>query len=183
MSSIFGWSYPPGCSSAPYDEESAFDLADGDTIKGYGRVQHGLNGKDADLDYGGQNRVSEAWWMEGGTISISGHRYASICPGEHWDDQLMDAATELVIDCGYPGEWDGDYWVIGEDYSLSLTLDWDDEKTEEENLKAARAAAVSAISEDSAAFESAMTALAKSMDTLPSERRVWRKLHSAAKGE
>ncbi len=47
----------------PYDAPEAIDLTDDKTLKDYGRRQHGLNGKDADLDKDGQTVITEAWWF------------------------------------------------------------------------------------------------------------------------
>ena len=160
--SMFGWSYPPGAAndpSAPYNqEEEPLDLREGRTIKGHGRGD-GLNGKDADLDASGQNIVTEAWWFSDGVIRIRGRRYASIVPPEDATDEQMNIATGLVCDCGYPGEWDGDYWVIGEDYELAGIYDNDDKLDDAANFLAACDAAVDTINRDSKAFETEMAHL------------------------
>ena len=166
--SIFGWSYPPGAANDPYapynQTEEPIDLTDGYTIRGYGRSQHGLNGKDADLNYGGQNKVKSAWWFESGKIQVDGTRYASIVPNDEVGDDLLDIGAELVAGCGYAGEWDGDYWVVSEDYSLTLQLDWNNDLTDERNIEAACQFTVDAISKDSHAFETAMAELAKDVE-------------------
>lgn len=160
---IFGWSYPPGAANdpnAPYNQTDVpLDLCDHNTIKGHGRRGHGLNGKDADLDVGGQIRVNEAWWFDSDEIQISGRRYASIVPGEEWTEAQRDIAQELVCDCAYPGEWDGDYWVLGENFTLTVPCAWNDEESDEANIARACQAAVTAIEADSAQFEAAMTQL------------------------
>lgn len=168
--SIFGWSYPPGAAGdpfAPYNQtDEPLDLREGKTLKGYGRTDHGLNGKDADLDEGGQNVVREAYWFDSDTIHIVGSRYASICGSEDWTEAQWEIATEIVCDAPEPGEWDGDYWVLTQDYELHVTCPWSDDETEEENIKRACAAAHDAICEDSKAFEESMSALSKAMNSI-----------------
>ena len=79
----------------------------------------------------------------------------------------MDVAQELVCGStswtGYSGEWDGDYWVMGEDYDLTGTLTWNDELTDEANIEAATAYCFDLIAKDSTAFENAMTELSKAV--------------------
>lgn len=166
--SKFGWSYPAGAANdpfAPYNQtEQPLDLADNYTLKGHGRKGHGLNGKDADLDYGGQNKVNTAWWFEDGKIQVDGTRYVSIVPNSNASNEQLNIAESLVIDCGYGGEWDGDYWIISESYSLNLSLDWNDELSDEQNVEAAIDLALTAINKDSEAFESDMTELAKEVE-------------------
>jgi hypothetical protein len=153
--SKFGWSLPPGCGTLPGEEEQAIDLAEDQTLKGYGRRGHGLCGKDADLDEGGQVIVNEAWWFECGTIKVSGYAYASICPedsdefgNEYEYDEYMNVMQEVVSGCGYPGEWSDDYWVLRLDYELKCDFEWDDTKSDEENTEAATRRAYDLITED-----------------------------------
>ena len=146
---------------AGLNDEQPIDLQDGRALKGYGRAQHGLNGKDADLDYGGQNYIKSALWFEDGTIHIEGRRYASIVPCDGASDEQIDVATAIVCDSCAPGEWDGDYWGLGEDYSLDLHLDWNNGKSEEENIDAACRPASDAINADSEDFENDMAETAK----------------------
>lgn len=166
MNGIFGWSYPPGCSGPPDNDAPPIDLTDDRTLKGYGRRQHGLNGKDADLDPAGQNIVKEAYWFEDGTIRISGHRYASLVPDSEATDGELDIYTELVCGCDYPGEWGGDYWVLGEDYALTVTHPWNDDLADEANIVAATVVAFNAIDIDSQAFERAMSELNEAFETV-----------------
>jgi hypothetical protein len=182
---IFGWSLPPGCGTLPGEEdEQPIDLREGKTLKGYGRRDHGLNGKDADLDYGGQLVVKQAWWFEDGKITIDASGYAAIVPREYPEDgetqehfdRYMDMATEVVCGGpGYSGEWDGDYWVFSNPFSLTLQLDWDDSLTDEENIDAALALAYDALEKANAEFEREMTQLAKDINALsPDEpRKPW----------
>jgi hypothetical protein len=159
--SMFGWSLPPGVSTLPGEEpEEPIDLCEDKTLKGYGRRGHGLNGKNADLDAGGQNVVLSAWWFVEGQIEISGQRYAVISPCEEATEEQMGIATEIVCCTSYNGEWDGDYWVMTEDYSLLIQHEWDDDLTVEANTEAALAACYDAIRADSAEFEKVMAELA-----------------------
>jgi hypothetical protein len=111
MSNIFGWSYPPGCHSVPGDESQAVQLHDDRTLKGYGKRGHGLHGKDADLNPGGQIVVDEAWWIDDGIVRADVTCYASLVPGEDWTEEQLDSAYETVAGSDQAGEWDGDYWV------------------------------------------------------------------------
>lgn len=170
--SMFGWSLPPGCGTLPGEEESATDLAEDSTLKGYGRRGHGLCGKDADLDYGGQVVVKEAWWFADGIIKVSGHAYASICPAEAYEfgsepeyDEYMECMHEVVCGCGYLGEWSDDYWVLHLDYDLKCDFEWDDAKSDEENIEAACSRAYDLIMEDKEvkAFQDEMEYCSKAM--------------------
>lgn len=125
--SMFGWSYPAGAANdpmVPYNQtDEPIDLTENKTLKGCGRRGHGLNGKDADLDYGGQNVVNSARWFAEDHIEIEGRRYAAIVPREDWIEEQLDSAQELVMGCDRAGsEWDGDYWVFSENYRSRRTL-------------------------------------------------------------
>jgi hypothetical protein len=81
----------------------------------YGRSGDGgtvlLNGKDADLDRGGQVKVDVLGMDEDGYMHADVSCYANICPPE--DGALADIATEIVCgDWGFPGEWSDDYWAF-----------------------------------------------------------------------
>lgn len=149
-----------------FADEEPVQLHEGGTIKGYGKRQHGLNGKDADLDYAGQNWVDEAWWFSD-RIEISGYRYSTICPPE--DDEygnpimLPDVQAEIVCGSGYPGEWTGDEWCMRDDYNLTVPFDWQDNLGDEENIASACTAAVAAIEKDSVNFEREMTYINKAL--------------------
>jgi hypothetical protein len=168
--SIFGWSYPPGAATdpfAPYNQTyEPLSLAKDKTLIGYGKPGHGLNGKDADLDTCGQNVVEEAWWHENDTIEIRGRRYAALVPSEDWSEAQLDVATEIVCGAGIPGEWDGDYWVLSEEYSLTVPCAWTDDETDEQNLDRAKAAAYAAIEKDSEAFETEIAGLNEAFGAL-----------------
>ena len=164
--SIFGWDYPPGCSGTPYDESEAIDLADGKTLKGYGRSQHGLNGKDADLDRCGQIAIYSAWWLDDGTITIEGSRYATVCSDPDWTEDQLDEATECVCGCDIPGEWDGDGWVLSEKFHIKFDHPWPDDASDEDAIKSAIAAAYEAIDKDSAHFEDELGLLHDALDRI-----------------
>ena len=144
----------------------AFDLAEDKTLKGYGRRGHGLNGKDADLDECGQNAVTVAVWDDADTIHIQGRRYASLVPDENWSEEQTDLAQEIVSGAGYPGEWDGDYWILSEPYSLTVSCVWNDDESEEQNIERACKTAYDAIAKDSEAFEAEMAALNKAFEEI-----------------
>lgn len=151
---------------------TSIDLTD--NLKNLGRRQHGLCGKDADLDYGGQIKVESAYYYETNThcyIEAKVRPYASICHGEEYDfdseedfEVYIDLMTEIVCMSGWPGDYDGDYWVIsmGEQ---TITLEWKEEEppqTEEEKGKATRSL-YDAIFKHCAGFQNDMTNLLKSM--------------------
>ena len=96
-------------------------LLDRKTIRGHGKPGHGMNGKDADLDEGGQCVIeeiniidpvgSDTMFME---LVIL--RYANICAptdeDEAREEALHETAMNIVCDAWeYQGEWSGsDYW-------------------------------------------------------------------------
>jgi hypothetical protein len=145
--------------------DEPIDLAEDGTLKGYGRKQHGLNGKDADLSAGGQNKIKTAFWFED-HIEISGHRYASIVPSENWTEEQKDSAQEMVCGCGYPGEWDGDYWIVGEDYRLNVPCEWKDYLSDKKNIDRALRFAYKAIMKDSRPFEREMAGLSAAFNEM-----------------
>lgn len=166
----FGWSYPPGAANdpyAPYNQDSEpLQLHEDKTLKGYGRKGHGLNGKDADLDECGQNVVDEAWWYDDNTITIEGRRYASVCGDDDWDDDQWNVAQEIVSGEGIAGEWDGDYWVLTQLYTLRTACLWNDDETEEQNIARACKAAMEAIDQDSKTFEDAIRGIHKAFEEI-----------------
>lgn len=169
MSSIFGWSYPPGCSSTPYDESEAIDLTNGQSLKGYGRAGHGLNGKDADLERSGQITLDSAWWLDDGVITIAGTRYATIAQDEDWSEAELDLAAELVCGCNIHGEWVGDEWNLSEQFSLRIDFPWPDDDTDEEAITKATEAAYKAIEKDSERFERELGLLHHALDQIGKE--------------
>lgn len=82
---------------------------------GYGRRNGAaieLNGKNADLDRGGQINVEIVELDDDGYMHADVDCYANICAPE--DERKADIATELVCECTeFPGEWSGsDYWTF-----------------------------------------------------------------------
>jgi hypothetical protein len=100
--------------ASPWDEcEPIVDFTE--ELKSLGKRGHGLCGKNADLDYGGQIKVVSAILELGNeppvaTIMLS--VYANICTPT--DPEKAEIATEIV--CGETdcfGEWTGeDYWTF-----------------------------------------------------------------------
>lgn len=152
---------------SPPDDDRAVQLDQNKTLIGYGRQGHGLNGKDADLDYGGQLVVNSAWWIETGKIEVDATAYASICHASRDEfasegefDTYMDEATEIVCGSNYEGSYDGDYWVLTFPISLRLELEWDDD---EPNIAAACALVHDRLIEAAEPFATKMTELAKAL--------------------
>jgi len=104
------------------------------TIKGYGRRQHGLCGKDADLDEGGQIvikslEVVDPLRAENLRLDAEVYCYANICEPD--DPERRETAEEIVCTWNdYPGEWTGsDYWTFHHwaKVSVDVTVDEVDE--------------------------------------------------------
>lgn len=153
------------------NQEQPIQLHEDGTLKGYGRRQHGLNGKDADLDASGQNKVKSAYWFAHGTIQIVGTRYANVCPPlccqNNRDDECWDVATEIICDCPIAGEWSDDYWSLSDgDYTLTVTCEWNDSETDEQNIARACEVAFDAINIDSEEFEQTITGLHEQIEAL-----------------
>lgn len=175
-----------------FASEEPIALHEDGTLKGYGRRQHGLNGKDGDLDETGQNQVETAWWFADGHIEIKGTRYADVCPPlccqNNRNDECWDVAQEMVADLPYEGEWSDDYWYLGEKYNLEVQCNWNDDETDEQNIARATEAAFDVINTNSAEFEQAISTLHKQLDELGKEHeqrinaeRLARKASKAAK--
>lgn len=129
---IFGWSYPPGCNSVPGDEVGGIILDENKTLKGYGKRGHGLCGKDADLNAGGQIIVHEAVWTEDGIVRCEIEGYATLSPSEEWTEEQKDSAQETVMGSGQPGEWDGGSWVC----TYKTTLKYESQHENEDDVLA-----------------------------------------------
>jgi len=94
-------------------------------LKSLGRRGHGLCGKDADLDYGGQIKVNSAILMLDNDPPIATLKlniYANICSPNN--DDKAEIAQELILDENrYYGEWTGsDYWCfsLGQTFAQAL---------------------------------------------------------------
>jgi hypothetical protein len=175
---IFGTDYPPGCNSVPGDDPQSFDITA--VLEGLGKRGHGLCGKDADLDNGGQIKVLNAWVNDddhaGAVLSI----YANICEPSQNDDESeeayeerRDAADQLVASWdAYSGEWTGsDYWAFSlarPSFEIMCSYSWDNDKTDEENQEEAAGTLYKAIFTDGKinAFRQSMTELNKAMNTI-----------------
>lgn len=105
------------------NQDIAFHIHQSEIIRGHGRIDHGMNGKDADLDCRGQCSVqsviiTDPVKSDTMFIEIELYRYANICTPTHEDEkteqQLQDMAEFIVMDSTeYRGEWTGsDYWTF-----------------------------------------------------------------------
>ena len=103
------------------------------TIVGYGRQQHGMNGKDADLDPAGQLMVKgiqildpiKSKHME---IEIAMLAYADVCEpcddDEAKQEAMRETAQDIVCEAdAYAGEWTGsDYWCFSHPFTVRVRL-------------------------------------------------------------
>jgi hypothetical protein len=160
--------------ASPHDQQEEIVEFTGE-LERTGRVGHGLCGKDADLDPGGQIKVK-------GTFLILDHKppyavirlsvYANICRPE--DEEQAEIADELVFDeNSYPGEWTGsDYWCFSlqeEGYEMKVEYPHIDPiETEPEDINKEELAmfANKAIFSDPKikAFQDCMSNLSKAID-------------------
>jgi len=113
----------------------AIELFDNKTIKGYGCKQHGLNGKNADLDNTGQCAVDQIAIIDpvgkdSDTMFIRLYlnRYVNICQPTD-DDEYREAAMQKIADeiilstDEYSGEWTGsDYWCFSMNEVIDVPL-------------------------------------------------------------
>lgn len=110
-------------------------LCDGTILIGYGKVGHGMNGKDADLDSGGQCLLKELVTVDplhakSMRIDLVLHQYASVCEPytDEMDEEDAEQANELAqeVVCTwneYSGDWTGgDYWQFRNDLTVSVNL-------------------------------------------------------------
>ena len=144
-----------------------------------------MNGKDADLDYGGQQlvtslEVADPTGADTMKIVINLRLYASICEpileteDEAKQEEATDAAEFLVCDeTQYNGEWSGsDYWQFHTDVTTSVPLTVDEyESIEDGDAEALdgvaqRIAKACASNEEVHAFEQSMGNLAKAVDEI-----------------
>ena len=144
-----------------------------------------MNGKDADLNYGGQQLVEslviiDPTGEESMKVEINLYLYASICEPvlETEDEKKQKEASEwaeaLVCDENqYSGEWTGsDYWQFHTNIKTSVSLSVD----EYESVDNGNAQTLDAIArriydecmnnEEALAFEESMSDLAKSVDEI-----------------
>lgn len=110
--------------ASPWDEyKETVDFTE--ELKSFGKRGHGLCGKDADLDYGGQIKVISAILQldnDPPTAQLVLSVYANICSPN--DEEKAEIAEEIVMDENqYHGEWTGsDYWCfsLGETFAKTL---------------------------------------------------------------
>ena len=104
-------SYDQWKTASPHDEgdtPTCVDLTD-EFMRAYGRIGHGLCGKDADLDYGGQIRVV-FFGVSDDYLIAEFEPYATICSNDEWDKETLEFAAEIIWNSDIPVEWDGDDW-------------------------------------------------------------------------
>ena len=167
--SIFGWSLPPGVTTLPGEEPEFIDVTE--KLQAYGRKGHGLCGKDADLNYGGQIVVKEAHIDMDDFARAVIRPYAAIVPAEYDEDRFksedqheayMDDATEIISSCGYrcPDGWDGDYWTftMGD---KTVSVEYDEECDTDESIEAVVLKLYHAIFAYCADFQKEMTEVQK----------------------
>jgi hypothetical protein len=180
----------------------ATTLKTGYCLYGIGRQQHGLNGKDADLDSTGQcviDSIAVQHGESGYFLDLEFHCYANIChPTSEKEDetdskkeqeQIMDIATEIVCDTTeYSGEWTGsDYWCFS---SGEITLNVPITQTEydagavEDNLATLAERCLDAINNDPErrcrAFEEFAAGLNEQMNDLGNDARAGKLREEAA---
>jgi hypothetical protein len=182
-------SYDQWKTASPHDDDPpiqtiAENLCDGRILIGYGKRGHGMNGKDADLNYGGQCllksiEVLDPIGADNMELRLDIHCYATICePSEHDDEtdekleQRREVAGEVVCtwDASYPGEWTGDDWCFDTDITATvpITVDEYDEGSfgnQKKVLEVIAQRIYDAITSNKeiSAFEKSMTALAKAI--------------------
>jgi hypothetical protein len=159
------------------NQDIAIALLDNKTIKGYGRRQHGLNGKDADLDNAGQCAVDQIAIIDPNGadtmfIRIYLNRYASICQPTD-DDEYREAAMQkiaeeiILMTDEYSGEWTGsDYWSFSMNEVIDVPLTVDEFDNPNLELLAERCTDWVHNSEEGKNFEEFATNLNKSIDQL-----------------
>lgn len=147
------------------------------TIKGYGKVGHGMNGKDADLDDGGQCVVDEIFIIDpvkSNTMFIEMHieRYASICTPCHDDEEkeieMQEVAEMIIMDhCEYEGEWTGsDYWSYKTKEIIRVPLTVDEYENPDLDILSKRCADAIYNSKEGSEFEEYVTNLNKKIESI-----------------
>ena len=120
-------SYDQWKTASPWDDDDPIILVTVELEK-LGRVGHGLAGKNADLDPGGQVRVLSAWVELDRPVPIAVAKisaYANICCPEEAD--RAETAEFIVCDeTRWDGEWTGsDYWTFGTgELDIRIELPW-----------------------------------------------------------
>lgn len=156
-------------------------------LQNLGKKGHGLCGKNADLEYGGQIKVLKAYY-ENSTLTALVRPYASIVPADKSDfypddddpaynnetaeekatrdyETYMDYATELVCGEDWPGEWDGDYWVLNMgDQTITLNVQSPEDPLDVAWQSKAVALLYDAIFAHCAGFQQSMGDLARALE-------------------
>lgn len=184
-------------SDPPYEDPSQeIDelCRNGHAIKGFGKRQHGMNGKDADLDHGGQCvvkrlEVLDPTGAESMIVRIHILQHANVCSPDGFDElegetdeqyearleAANDAATEIVSsETRYEGEWTGsDYWSFRNEETIDVSLSVDEYESIADGSQAAIDGMCSKLSEAIYAaveklgpFENAMTELNQAIDAI-----------------
>jgi len=147
-------------------------------LESKGRIGHGLCGKDADLDYGGQIRVISCYWHSEGDIIAELSVFATICePSQrdnetdsNYESRLEEYADIIYFANEYGGNWTGDDWEfwLSDDmspkpYIVKIGLDWDNSLSDKDNISLATDSIYAAIWEDPKikAFQNNMMELSK----------------------
>lgn len=159
------------------NQEIAVALLDGKVIKGHGKICHGMNGKDADLDPEGQCVVDEIVIIDPvheDTMFLELHisRYVNICTPTDEDEErerLMQEHAESIIMFAdeYTGEWTGsDYWCFSFTEVIRVPLTVEEFETPDLGLLADRCANAIYNSEEGKAFENFAKRTNKLIDNL-----------------
>lgn len=157
----------------------AQQLLNGKSIRGYGKSQHGMNGKDADLDSEGQCVIEEIVITdpvnsETMFVELHVYRYVSICTPTDEDEKREEAlqayAEFIVMDANaYSGEWTGsDYWSYSMNEVIRVPLSVEEYENADENLDtlAERCATAVYNSTEGKTFEKFAADLNKAIDDL-----------------
>ncbi|MBI9082702.1 MAG: hypothetical protein JEZ11_03835 [Desulfobacterales bacterium] len=166
--------------TASPDEDTSVDVAE--TLARFGRVGHGLCGKDADLDPGGQIKVVSACYFDAGETWRAEARlqvYANICSPE--GEEEGEIAESIIMDENqYHGEWTGsDYWcfsmrsplISSNDVhvvSVNFPIDLDNEPTPDAVAQLLSDAIWS--DPEIKAFQASMADLSRAIDAIPENK-------------
>lgn len=169
-------SYDQWKTASPWDdEEIIIDFTK--ELEELGKFGHGLAGKDADLDYGGQVKVVSAYVEFDKAPPIANVKimaYANICQPN--DEEKAEIAEFYVLDeTGWEGEWTGsDYWTFTLEspyYEIEFDCPWidpveDDPDRVDKNRVAHEAYKAIFADQGVKDFRSAMADLAKTIDNI-----------------
>lgn len=114
----------------------------------WGRLDYSITHKNADLEPGGARGIEVVSTSDLGTLNLIAHGLMTITgkdvclnvPADFTDEQYekaheayLDQVESLVMGCEFPGEWDGDDWILSVAVPFSITMkpggptgiDWD----------------------------------------------------------